>query len=275
MPVFAMHKRRSRPLAAPITFWHAFRTTYGQSVSFLMVCPLLALIPVAFELMQHVVEYRIGMYSDIASASAVGDSAIRVAFGFMKAVALIVPTYWITRFLTGRGTDYARRLEPRALRCFGVFLLTEVGIAAVEIFLLPRKGPGAVFALLVGQVVTCLLCAWSVAAPIGNAEIGLVKSVDLMRRHLPWTFAFLLATMLPLMAVHYALAVASILGPKSLLWGALMLDALVVGYLSIVLIASNFYAAIRAAAVAQVVLLPTTIGAADVYVGAGASGSVL
>ncbi len=43
-----------------MAFWTALKATYSGSSAFLIACPLLALIPVAFELLQHAVEAHIG-----------------------------------------------------------------------------------------------------------------------------------------------------------------------------------------------------------------------
>jgi hypothetical protein len=53
-----------------MTFWKGLRTSYGGSLAFLAACPLLALVPVVFELLQHVAEVHIGMYDSIAAAKA-------------------------------------------------------------------------------------------------------------------------------------------------------------------------------------------------------------
>lgn len=53
-----------------MTFWKALTTTYRGSIAFLIACPLLALVPVVFELVQHVVEVRIGLYDSVAAARA-------------------------------------------------------------------------------------------------------------------------------------------------------------------------------------------------------------
>ena len=68
--------------------------------------------PVAFELLQHVVEVRIGMYDSLAAAQAVEDSPMRTAFGLLKVASL--PAYWVMRFLPRRDARFAARVEsPR------------------------------------------------------------------------------------------------------------------------------------------------------------------
>ena len=71
-----------------MTFWSAFKQTYGGGTAFLIACPLLALVPIAFEFLQHVVEVRIGMYDSLAGAKTVEHHPARMGFGMVKVAAL-------------------------------------------------------------------------------------------------------------------------------------------------------------------------------------------
>ena len=104
-----------------MTFWQAFKATYSGGVAFLIACPLLALIPVAFELLQHAVEVHIGMYDSVAAAKATEHHPLRMAFGMLKVAALTVPFYWITRFQPDRDAGFAARPDPKAVRLFAGF----------------------------------------------------------------------------------------------------------------------------------------------------------
>ena len=239
-----------------VTFWQCLKSTYGGSLAFLFACPILAFFPIVFEMLQHVVEVHLGMYESAAAWQAGGESPGRLAFGFLKVLALIIPIYWVTRFLARRDAAFAARADARAVRLFAGFLLVQAAIAAVELFILPRSGAVGVVWIFAGQLLECLLCGWAVAAPLGNANVGPLSSIRFMARRLPWTFAFLLAAMLPLIVLHYLLAGLAIMAPKSLLTPTLIFDSIVVGYLALILAASGFYAALRAAALAGVSLIP-------------------
>jgi hypothetical protein len=98
-----------------------------------------------------------------------------------------------------------------------------------------------------GEVITSLIVAWGAAAALGNPDVGPIASMKLMGRQLPWTFAFLLAAMLPLMVPHYVFAGVAIVGTRALLWPVLIIDSLLVSWLTAVLVASAYVAAKRAA----------------------------
>lgn len=239
-----------------MTFWQALRASYGGSIAFILACPLLALFPVVFELVQHVVEVHIGMYHSIAMAKAVEHDPWRMGFGLVKIIALIVPGYWIPRFLAWRDPARAARPERGAVTLFAGFAVFQIALVIVELYGLPQTVPVLLGDFIVGQLIGILVAAWGIAASLGNAEVGPRASVALMARHIPWTFAFALVAMLPLMIPHYLLAAAAILGPKPLLWPVLIIDSLLVGWLSAVLAAASYYAVARAAGKAGVSLVP-------------------
>lgn len=245
-----------------MTFWNALTTTYRGSIAFLIACPLLALVPVVFELVQHVVEVRIGLYDSVAAARATEHHPLRMVFGMAKVMALIIPGYWITRFLALGDRRRAGALEAPALRLFGGVVAFHAALAAVQLFLLPRDAPVMIATFAVGQVIACLVPAWTVAAALGNGAIGPRRSIAIMARQLPWTFAFLLVALVPVMIPHYALGAVALLAPKLWLWPALVVDSVLVGWLCAVMIASGYVAATRAAASQGVSLtgIPRTPG---------------
>ncbi|PTS78060.1 hypothetical protein DBR17_12890 [Sphingomonas sp. HMWF008] len=239
-----------------MTFWQALRQTYGGSIAFLIACPLLSLIPVLFEIVQHIVEVKIGMYQSVAMAKAVEHDPWRMGFGMVKVIALILPGYWVVRFLAWRDPRAAGRFDPVAVRLFAGFAAFQIALAAVQLFALPPSPWVQLAAFIGGQVIGILVVAWGVAAALGNPAIGPGASIAIMARHIPWTFAFSLVAMLPLMVPHYALAAVALVGPKPLLWPVLLVDSLLVGWLSAVLLAAGYVAATRAAGRAGVSLVP-------------------
>ena len=239
-----------------MTFWQALKATYGGSIAFLIACPLLAMVPVVVELVQHVVEVKLGMYDSLAAAKAADGHPLRMAFGFVKVMALVVPGYWVARFLAWRDPALAARWDGRAVALFAGVVAYQAALAALQLFVLPRTGAVLLGCFAVGSVVSALLVGWSAAAPLGEAALGPRASLRLMAPRLVWTIVFMFAAMLPLMIVHYGLAAAAILGPKPLLWPVLIIDSLLVTWLATVMIASGWFAAVRAAAQAGVALIP-------------------
>lgn len=245
----------------PIGFFAGLRTVHLDSFLFLLACPLLAAVPVVVELIQHVVEFRLGMYDSIAAAKAADDHPVRMAFGFAKVLSLTLAGYWVMRWLAWRDPSAAGRWDRRAVTLFSGVLAYHAAMAAVQLFLLPRTGPVLLGGFLVGLILGPLLAAWGVAAPLGNPAVGPLASIRLMAPRIAWSAAFMLVAMLPLMIVHYVLGAGAIFAPAPMKWPALILDSLVVGWLAALMIASGWIAATRAAALAGVALDPPAVGA--------------
>jgi hypothetical protein len=239
-----------------MTFWTALRATYGGSIAFLIACPLLALIPVVFELLQHMAEVHIGMYDSIAAAKAVEHHPMRIAFGMLKIAALTVPIYWVTRFLPHRDARFAATFDPLAARLFAAFLVFALAFQAIQLWVTPKSALPMLATFVVGEIVTILILPWAVAAALGNRAVGIRASSAIMARHIPWTFGLVMVAVIPLLIPHYAFAALAITGPKMLLWPTLIVDSLLVGWMTAVMAASGYYAAARAAAEAGVELMP-------------------
>jgi len=65
----------------------------------LFLCPLLFLIAVIGEGLQHVVEWKLGMYHSIDMFRAHQGDTIRIGFGVIKGVCLFVGVYFIAKKL--------------------------------------------------------------------------------------------------------------------------------------------------------------------------------
>lgn len=239
-----------------MTFWRTLKATYRDSIALFVACPLLALIPVAFEIAQHAVEVRIGMYDSVAMAQAVEHHPLRMGFGVLKVASLLLAGYWVPRFLAWRDPRRAGRLDPPAVRLFAGFFAFQLAIALVQLFVLPQTGAVLLVTFLGGQIVNVLVVAWGIAAPLGNAVIGPRRSVAIMAPQLLWGVAFSLAAMLPLMIPHYAFAALALLGPRWALWPVMLIDSLLVGWLTAVLVAAAYHVALRGAERAGVTLTP-------------------
>lgn len=233
-----------------MTFWKGLRTSYGGSLAFMAACPLLALVPVLFELLQHVAEAHIGMYDSLAAAKALEHHPLRMTLGMVKVLALLVPAYWITRFIHARDVRFATRRDPLAMRLFAIVVVVHMALSAAQLFGLPQTPAAMLIGLAIGLILQCLLVAWTVAATLGDPAIGPFASMRIMARRLPWTLAFTMIAMLPLMIPHYVLGAAAIMAPRIWLWPILIGDSLLVGWLCAVIAASNYVAAARAMALA-------------------------
>ncbi|MBW6522316.1 hypothetical protein KZ810_02290 [Sphingomonas sp. RHCKR47] len=245
--------------------WPTIKQMYGGAVRFARAAPLLFLVPVLVEFAQHIAEIQSGLYVSRDAARAVANDPTRMAFGFAKTLALLLPGYWFTRYLAFGG-DLRRTLafDARALGLFAVQFAIAGSVQYAMLFgpslgtLLGLDGRAASFVtagLAVAQsVLGIYLTAWFVAWPIGNASLGPLPSCAVMAGSFWRAVGYLLAGVIPLMALHYAFGLGAIGRPAALVWAMLALDAITVGFLALTMTASKYVAARDAAERKQVSL---------------------
>lgn len=237
--------------------WTDLKQVYRDSARFALALPLVAAIPFAAELIQHVIEVRAGMFDSYAGAEAAGSDGGRSAFGVLKVLTLFLIVYPVVRFIGFEGDRRRAVAVSRmsallfsAVLLFGLAMmaLQQAGGALLGQLIesearLLAAGVIAFFALMLLEI---YLAAWKVAAALGNPTINVAASVRLMRRHVLWGFGFTLLMMMPLMIAHYALNIAAIGLGAGAMWTILVVDSAVTAFLAIVLGATVYRVARRA-----------------------------
>lgn len=244
--------------------WTEIKAAYRSSARVAIERPLLFALPLITEFLQHVVEYRVGMFDNIAAMEATGAHPARMAFGELKVLSLLVITYWVIRQLGNMDGARLRVLGERSslLLFLGVMVWSMLsGLPQLYggMVLGPYLPEKALIWLGVGYFLTftaldLYLAVWKVGAALGNRALGIRASFRIMHGNFWWSLGFFVAMFLPLMIVHYALNGLAVGKATGLLWAMLTVDAAVVGYLGIVLVATVYGMAKRAAARAGVPL---------------------
>lgn len=249
------------------------KKSYADTLRFGQALPWIIAVVVAVEFAQHAGEISLGMYDSMVQARAVEQAPLRMGLGHAKVLALALLGYAVARFIGfGRDAAAAVRLEFRAVRLFGWVL--AFGVVWIVIGLdggpllmaagVDEASAGRVIAVLMGAgfLFQILLVPWKMAAPLGNAQIGFGRSIGLAWRHLPWGLVFKLVAILPVMALHYGLFLGVIGQGRAVAWVAAAVDAVVVGYLGVLLIAVEMALAQRMVAANGVALLPAGLSPA-------------
>lgn len=247
--------------------WPSIKQIYGGAVRFARAAPLLFLVPVLVEFAQHIAEVQSGLYGSREAARAVANDPVRLAFGFAKTLALLLPGYWFVRFLAFEGDT--RRMLAFDARALGLFAVQFVLAGSVQYLMLFGPSLGALLGLdtrsasfvtaglaIAQSVLGIYLTAWFVAWPLGKASLGPLRSCVVMAGSFWRAVVYLLAGVIPLMALHYALGLGAIGRAPALVWVMLVLDAIAVGFLALTMSAAKFVAARDAARRKQVSLLP-------------------
>jgi len=238
--------------------WSDVKRIYADSAAFVIALPLIAAVPFTAELIQHVVEVNVGMFDSYAAAEAAADNSARNAVGIIKVLSLFLITYFVIRFV-GFGRDRRQALtvtRPSAF-LFGAVMLFSAAMMAVQWIggtLLgqwiadPRQLlMTGTFSLLALMILETYLAGWKSAAALGNPRVTVPVSARVMHPRLLRSFGFTIAMMMPLMIIHYALNFAAIGIPAGAMWAILIVDSAVAAFLGIVLAATIYRIASRAA----------------------------
>ncbi|MDF2496257.1 hypothetical protein [Sphingomonas sp.] len=247
------------------TMWRDIRQLYADCGAFALALPILFSVPAVLEFAQHVVEIKLGLFSQGLGAAAAFDQR-RLSLGFAKSLAMLLPAYWFVRFMASRrDADWARKIERPAATLYGVqFAL----LAMAQWLSLFGPPPGLVLGLpphlwdhaslllgALGVMLGIYLAAWWVAWPLGNSAIGPLRSIAVMIGSFWRALIYMLAGFLPLAAVHQLLNALPIGAPEWIVWLAVTIDSLVVGFLALSSAGAVYLAARHAARRRNITLL--------------------
>lgn len=225
----------------------AIAQVFGGAWRYARLCPLLFAVPLAAEFAQHVAEVTIGLYDGAAQAQALEHHPLRMGFGVIKILTLLLTGYWAMRFL-GLGEDarIARRADPAAIRLFAgvvawtlAWMVVMQGVTAIG---LPRSAavPLALALTLTSLVLEVAISPWKAAAALGNPRIGFRRGFTLARGSFWWGIGLFLLTVMPLMILHYVAFGLALGAPPARLWTLMALDSLLTAYLCVVIAATVF-----------------------------------
>lgn len=235
------------------------KENYALASRVAVALPLVFALPVAVEAIQHVIEWRIGMFESAAKASAVEDHPARSGWAYIKIGTLVLVGWWVWRFLGFAGDrDRTLRWDAFAAARYSMVLIFSAAITVLEMqvggllggaFESSRHVLLAGFGLmLLAMALELYFAPWKVGAALGRRGAGLAESFKAMHGHVVWSFGLTLAIFFPIMILHYALGLLPIVLPPAAGAILLVLDSLLVGYLAILFPTTVYIIARRAAA---------------------------
>lgn len=229
-----------------MTFGKGFVFAHKEAAAFILACPLIALIPLLAEFLQHAIEVHIGMYDGgPENAQAVENHPLRMQFGFVKVLALSVIAYPVIRFVAGgRDKRAAATLERRAVALFAGVLAFGMALAAFDLFAARQSPTLPLWTMLASLLLMPLLYRWMTSASLGH-WVSPARSAREMLPAWMWAASFSFVVMLPLMVLHYAMNIGAIFAPDWATWPLLIADSFVVTLLAVVLITGQWVAANR------------------------------
>lgn len=219
--------------------------------------PLVFALPVAVEGVQHIIEWRIGMFESVAMASAVENHPARAGWAYLKIGTLFLMGWWVWRFL-GFDGDRGRTLrwDTFAAARYSLVLIFSGAITALEMQAGDLLGGifetslhtlfAAIGTMLVAMALELYFAPWKVGAALGQPHASLAASFKTMNGNIGWSFGLTLAMFFPIMILHYALGLLPIVLPPAIGALFLVLDSFVVGYLAILFPTTVYIIARRA-----------------------------
>lgn len=245
--------------------WTAIRTTYRNASAFAVALPLLAALAIGFEALQHVVEWSIGMYASRAGAMATQFAPARTVAGIAKVLVIFALSFWVARFVvSGSSTGFTLRRDPVAVRRYALVVVfgIVVGIAPqVAAALLPGSGlpravVGGITAVLFfgGFLLSIALSYWFAGAAVAEPQASAATSLRIAGPSMIWGAVLTVAVILPPMVLHYVFGLGAIGKPVAVAVAMLAVDAVLVGFLSLLIGAITVTIAQRMAARADLPL---------------------
>ena len=241
---------------------------YRRILPFLLALPLLAAVPFAAELLQHVVEIMLGLYKSGALTPAARE--VRLVFGILKIISIVVIIIVALRFWHFDG-DARRALRPDLTTAAGfcVFAALEIvdsavedGIASLVARVVNLDAAPLSVRLAVHLVPTFLWTflsglwlPWNIALLVDDRRMTLRRSLVSGWGQLSMYLGLICAGVIPLMTLHYIMGYAAVGKAGLIVWLLGTVDAAVVVVLTIA-IASSFYAVYDAAKARDELLKP-------------------
>lgn len=223
--------------------WSDIRFSYGVAWRFAPAFPLIFLLPPGVEFLQHVIEWRLGVFDSLVQAEALANDPVRLGFGYVKLASLLIVGLWISRFLHSGDRRVAGAVTPGLLAAFLPVLVLSLAWEAAQMALGPVLSAAAlgqagaiaagVGVFLAGSIFQVLMAGWRVGVPLRDRRAGLPASIRNGLRILPVGLPLYLVIFLPLLVLHTAMNVAmALVGPGAILWGLFVVDALLVGFIA-------------------------------------------
>ena len=230
----------------------AIVSSYRVACVLFMTASMLWIAVALLELLQHAVEWHLGMFAVGDGIEAGSEFRIRMGFGLAKVAAVMACTYLVPRYLY-QDRDWKRvwRFDKTFLRgaavVAGIAVLgSAVPVAltwAANLIYVMDAGVAAMWGQGIGLVLTIpfmALLPWGVGLIAGDHAMTLRKSVRAMHRRWIWATLLIVACAIPTLVRHVALNEMAV-GTSPLVLGTiLLLDSVLVGFIALILGSSTW-----------------------------------
>ena len=233
--------------------------SYRLTFIFILAAFPLLCVPIFFEGLQHIAEFKLGMFA-VTEPEDFSDEAQnkRILFGIFKVLSLVATIIFLPRyFIHGRDLKRTLQFSPKARRVLSIGFMIMVFVVLwmfilgpwiIEILLdnasIKQKTIlPLLVVLLMGFPLQNRMNAW-IATVFDDSPIAKEENRSLNKAMMGGLSPVIIITILPLFILHYVLNMASMGQTLPKLWMLLTLDSILVGVLA-ALMGAVFYVVYR------------------------------
>ena len=198
------------------------------------VIPLIAIVP---EFIQHVAEINLGMFDNIETARAVSNGETRWAFGYAKLAGYLIAILAAIRFWAARREGLPWwSMKGIAWKVFGIALVANivVGLASTGLEIgTAHYGETTVQVISIAfSIITLPIFVMLIAGLVGDRSATLASVYRSGWGAALRIVIFSAIVLVPLMWLHSQNHVWAMGADKALVWALMVFDSLVVGLLA-------------------------------------------
>lgn len=215
-----------------MTWLRALGALYRDGLSLLWLAPLIPLLAIVPEFVQHIAEVRLGMFDSREAFIALAQDPARMIFGYAKIAGLVLAMLAAARF---NGDPAHRWWDLRGVlwKRFALALLLNAAVALPIEAARGRVGESALLTIqAVVTVATLPLILFLFGALLGNRAMTLRAAYTSGWRRLPLLALLLVAAFVPAQALHQLNHTVALGRPEALVWALMVWDSLLVGLLA-------------------------------------------
>jgi hypothetical protein len=231
--------------------------TYRLTARHLLALPFIFVLPVLAEAVQHSVEFWLGMFASADGIQPGRETAIRMGFGGVKVIAILVTMivmarYFLHDFNPAKALKFSKASRNAIVISilFTVLLVIILTVAGPLVVALAKDHLPFVPANLRGFLPDLLLLAATypfqkktyaiMAAILDDVAMDSAQNEARARAWIWGSWAVLLIAIAPAMILHYSLNLRAVDASAAVQLALLALDCLVVGVMAVLIAAATY-----------------------------------
>ena len=208
------------------------KTTFLGGSRLLLLAPLIPLLAIVPEFLQHIAEIKLGMFESKAAFTALAMDPTRWAFGYAKVAGLVLAMFAAARYWGGA---HDRWWDLRTI-AWRPFLIALAGNAALTIALFAVGSRLSLAAKPVFDVIVTIatfpMLVWVIGPLLGDRTMTLRRAYISGWSRLLLMVLLAIAAFWPASQLHRLDHLGAMGAPQAAVWALMVWDAVVVGLIA-------------------------------------------